>query len=143
MNVVTNGGLPPSAELAFKEQGRQSVPWETARAELGAPDELRAKFQQFVAGNFYRTMLQALRKTTSNKGLIHGGRAEEIFRSQLDQTIADRFATAHGAALAEKMYEQFTRRLNDTTAPPKGSSDDRSTSDGLSGPNAGALGATR
>lgn len=76
------------------------------------PEELKAKFQEFVSGTFYKTLLAAMRKTVSGKSLVHGGRAEEIFRSRLDQTITDQLATAKGSALSDKLFEQFVRQIN-------------------------------
>jgi hypothetical protein len=57
-----------------------------------ATDELREKFNAFVAGTFFRSMLESMRKTVGKNPLIHGGRAEEIFRSQLDNTLVERIA---------------------------------------------------
>lgn len=76
------------------------------------PEELKAKFQEFVSGTFYKTLLAAMRKTVSGKSLVHGGRAEDIFRSRLDQTITDQLATAKGSALSDKLFEQFVRQIN-------------------------------
>lgn len=76
-----------------------------------SPEAMKTHFQQFVAGTFYKSMLSAMRKTQLAKPLIHGGRTEEIFREHLDQTIAERIASAHGEGLSRKMYEQFVRRM--------------------------------
>lgn len=76
-----------------------------------SPDQLRDKFQEFVAGTFYKTLLAAMRKTVSGKSLVHGGRAEEIFQSQLDNTLTDQLANSHGSSLSDKMFEQFLRQI--------------------------------
>jgi Rod binding domain-containing protein len=75
-----------------------------------ATDELREKFNAFVAGTFFKSMLEAMRKTVGKNPLIHGGRAEEIFRSQLDNTLVERIADQSGDGISNKMFEQFLRQ---------------------------------
>jgi Rod binding domain-containing protein len=75
-----------------------------------ATDELREKFNAFVAGTFFKSMLEAMRKTVGKNPLIHGGRAEEIFRSQLDNTLVERIADQSGDGFSNKMFEQFLRQ---------------------------------
>lgn len=75
---------------------------------------LREKFQSFVAGTFYRQLLESMRKTVQETKLVHGGRAEEIFRAQLDQNLSERLADSHGSELSGKMYEQFLLGLQRT-----------------------------
>jgi Rod binding domain-containing protein len=77
----------------------------------GEDDRLREKFREFVAGTFLRMMLTAMRKALPETKLIHGGKAEEIFRSQLDQTLAERVANAAGDGLTDKLFEQFQRMI--------------------------------
>lgn len=72
-----------------------------------ASPELEAKFNEFVAGTFFKAMLAAMRKTVGGDAVIHGGRAEEIFRSHLDDTLARRAATERGDGFSEKLYRQF------------------------------------
>lgn len=74
-----------------------------------ANNELREKFNSFVAGTFFKSMLEAMRKTVGKNPLIHGGRAEEIFRSQLDNTLVERIADQSGEGFSNKMFEQFLR----------------------------------
>jgi hypothetical protein len=72
--------------------------------------ELRSKFNEFVAGSLFQSMLQAMRKTVGKNPIIDGGRAEEIFRGQLDQILAQRMAERSGASFSDKLYEQFIRQ---------------------------------
>jgi Rod binding domain-containing protein len=74
--------------------------------------EVRQAFQDFVAGTFYQQMLKSLRKGHSKPEYFHGGSAEEIFQSQLDQQVAEDLAKQHGAAFADPMFEAFARNLN-------------------------------
>ena len=90
-------------------------------------EELHTKFNDFVAGSFFKAMLESMRKTVGKTQLIHGGRAEEIFRSQLDSTLAARMANQSGEGFSNKLFEQFVLRhqQNHTLeqAPSDGSSD--------------------
>lgn len=70
-------------------------------------EKLRDKFNDFVAGSFFKSMLESMRKTVGKSQLIHGGRAEEIFRSQLDNTLVERMADRSGGGFSEKLFEQF------------------------------------
>jgi len=73
-------------------------------------EELRDKFNDFVAGSFFKSMLESMRKTVGKSQLIHGGRAEEIFRSQLDNILVERMANRSGGGFTEKLFEQFVLR---------------------------------
>lgn len=75
-----------------------------------ASEELKTRFNDFVAGTFFKAMLEAMRNTVHESKLIHGGRAEEIFRAQLDQTFAERMAEQSGASFSDKLFEQFIRQ---------------------------------
>ena len=110
-NTVRAGGYG-AASPGLGELTRQAQPPNLSTKQGSA--KVEEKFNDFVAGTFYKTMLASLRKTAKNDHpLIHGGRAEEIFRAQLDQTIAERLAVSHGRQMSGKMYEQFIRRQTD------------------------------
>lgn len=72
-----------------------------------ATDELEKRFNQFVAGSFFKSLLEAMRKTVGKNPLIHGGRAEEIFQAQLDSTITERLADRGGTDFSKKLFDQF------------------------------------
>jgi hypothetical protein len=74
--------------------------------------ELRAAFDSFVGETFYGQMLSSMRKTVGKPAYFHGGQAEEIFRSQLDQTLAGKLADSTAEQFTGPMFELFslTRR---------------------------------
>ncbi len=80
---------------------------------LPKKDELTAKdaFQDFVAGTFYKMMLKSLRSAEQKPAYFHGGRAEEIFRGQLDQNIAEDLAKEHGAAFSDPLFQVFAQQI--------------------------------
>ena len=68
---------------------------------------LRATFNQFIGETFYGQMLKAMRKTVRPAAFANGGRAEEIFQQQLDQTLATKMAEATADRFSGPMYELF------------------------------------
>ena len=88
----------------------------TQQANEKLPGNITAKdaFQDFVAGTFFKQMLKALRSTQGETPYIDGGQAEKMFRSQLDQQIAEDLAKTHGATLADPLYPAFSAHFNKT-----------------------------
>ncbi|MFW6169868.1 MAG: rod-binding protein [Planctomycetota bacterium] len=70
--------------------------------------ELKEAFQDFVGQTFFGQMLGAMRKTVDKPAYLHGGRAEEVFRSQLDQVLAEKMSDASAESFSEPMYQLFT-----------------------------------
>jgi hypothetical protein len=68
----------------------------------------REAFDRFVGGTFYRQLLGAMQKTVGKPAYFHGGQAEEIFRSQLNEMLADKMAEATAEQFTGPMYELFT-----------------------------------
>jgi hypothetical protein len=52
-------------------------------------------------------MLGAMQKTVGKPVYFHGGQAEEIFRGQLTQVLADKMAEATADQFTGPMYELF------------------------------------
>ena len=74
-------------------------------------DATKEKFQEFVAGTFFQQMFKAMRQTQKKPKYFHGGKAEEIFQSQLDQQFSQELAKSHGAAFSNDLYEPFSTSL--------------------------------
>lgn len=74
--------------------------------------DLKPTFQKAVAGMLFGQMMKAMRSTVGKPAYIHGGQAEEIFQSQLDQTLVEQLASDHGGAFVGDLYDQFRRQLN-------------------------------
>jgi hypothetical protein len=73
-------------------------------------DELREKFTEFVGEAFYGQMFKAMRSTVGKPAYFHGGRAEEVFQGQLDQTMAEQLTKTTASKFAEPMFaRQFPR----------------------------------
>jgi|GEM_PF-2231825 len=74
--------------------------------QLAAAQEARQAFQDFVGQTFFGQMLKSLRSTQGKPAYFHGGRAEEIFRSQLDQTLAEKMTDASADQIAGPMFKR-------------------------------------
>ncbi len=69
--------------------------------------ELREAFGQFVGETFFRQMLSAMRKTVDKPAYFHGGQAEEMFRGQLDQLLAEKMSDASSDSFTDSMFNLF------------------------------------
>lgn len=74
--------------------------------------ELREAFDQFVGEAFYGQLLGAMRKTVGEPAYFYGGRAEEIFQGQLDQTMAEEMTKAGANSFTGPMFELFNLQRN-------------------------------
>ena len=75
------------------------------------PSELRDRFDQFVGESLFGQMLQSMRKSLGKPAYFHGGRAEEVFQSQLDQLLVEKISDASSEQITEPMYELFTANM--------------------------------
>jgi hypothetical protein len=69
-----------------------------------ADSEVREAFQEFVGKTFYGQLLKSMRKSVGKPAYFHGGRGEEVFRSQLDQIVVERISETSAGPLADSMY---------------------------------------
>jgi hypothetical protein len=70
-------------------------------------EKTREAFQSFAGQTLFGQMLAAMRKTVGKPAYFHGGRAEEIFRQQLDQVLAEKLSDAAAEQFSEPMYQLF------------------------------------
>jgi hypothetical protein len=73
----------------------------------GQDGELRKAFDTFVGETFYGQMLEAMRKTQKAPAYFNGGQAGEMFRKQLDQTLAQKMAETSAGSFTGSMYDLF------------------------------------
>lgn len=67
---------------------------------------LREAFDQSVGSTFFRQMLKSLRSSTGKAAYFHGGQAEEIFQSQLDEILISDMAKASGNSFSSELFKQ-------------------------------------
>jgi len=82
------------------------APQPPSHGDKDAPQ--RQAFDKFIGETFFGQMLHAMRKTQGKPAYFHGGRAEEIFRQQLDQVLGEKLAAATAGQFSGPMYELFT-----------------------------------
>jgi Rod binding domain-containing protein len=102
MNTI----LPSTAAVAANPAAMTSVREPNLKGKDNA--ELRQAFDTFVGENFFGQMIKAMRKSTGKPAYFHGGRAEEIFQQQLDQTMAADIAKSSADQFTGPMYDLFT-----------------------------------
>jgi peptidoglycan hydrolase FlgJ len=85
-----------------------------AKTEAQRLDDARAlhkAYTDFVGKTFFGQMMKAMRSTVDKPAYFHGGQAEEAFRSQLDQQLADAMSEASAEQIAEPMFaRQFPQQ---------------------------------
>ena len=57
---------------------------------------------------FVSQMMQQMRKTVPQDGLLNGGRAEKIYTEMLDSEMAKSISNQRGIGLAAMMYRQLS-----------------------------------
>lgn len=71
-------------------------------------DEFRKVFHQFVGTTMFGQMLKSMRATQEKNPYFDGGRAEEIFQSQLDEKLVDKITEASSQTVSEPMFKLMT-----------------------------------
>lgn len=103
--------LPLTSTRPAWQQLTQPPPALAAADDLQAAKstdaEAREAFNSFVGQTFYGQMLSAMRKTQQTPAYFHGGQAEEAFRAQLDQVLAEKMAETSAEAISGPMFEMF------------------------------------
>ena len=94
--------LGPSSSLIEPGSGGNGP-----HGKLEDTTELREAFDTFVGETFYGTLLKSLRKSTDKPAYFHGGRAEEVFQGQLDQTLVQELAKVNADQLTGPMFDLF------------------------------------
>ncbi len=112
---MSTSPVSATSQKAFEVSQLQS------KQNLPGGQDLQTKeaFQDFVAGTFFKMMLKSLRSTQGEVAYIGGGQAEQSFRGQLDQQIAEDLAREHGDAFAAPLYPNFRSYL-DKKQPAEG-----------------------
>lgn len=70
-------------------------------------EAVKNAFDQFVGQTLFGQMLSSMRKTVGKPAYFHGGQAEEMFRGQLDQILAERMTEASAGQMSQSLYRQF------------------------------------
>src|SRR5436305_15330404 len=77
------------------------------RPESAEPRTLREATQEFES-LFIAQMMQAMRGTVQESGLMGSGTGQRVFREMLDQEFAKRIATSGGFGIGDMLYRQLS-----------------------------------
>jgi flagellar protein FlgJ len=116
-----SGGLPQRTSAkgtgaALKGHGKTSAADAISlHAKTNGKGEVHDKFTQFVGETFYGQMLKSMRSTVGKPAYFNGGRGEQVFQGQLDQTMAQEMTKASASKLADPMFERQFPNLAEKT----------------------------
>jgi Rod binding domain-containing protein len=74
--------------------------------QIDEAKEVQKAFRTFVGEAFFGQMMKSMRSTQGKPAYFHGGQAEEMFRSQLDQTLAQEMTAVSADKIADPMFRQ-------------------------------------
>lgn len=106
MNIPSN--LSTFNTVSQAEMAHQAGQLPSGAAPGSGELATREAFDKFVGGTFYGQMLGAMQKTIGKPAYFHGGQAEEVFRSQLNQILADKMAETSADKFTGPMFELFS-----------------------------------
>jgi len=115
MNInhpVLNTQLGMQQTLLNRQGPTTEVHRDTPTTELaydgGEQPTIREAFDDFVGQSFYGQLIGSMRKTVGKPAYLHGGRAEEVFQSQMDQQLAEHMSDATAGTFTGPMFELFS-----------------------------------
>ncbi|MDR3182595.1 MAG: rod-binding protein [Planctomycetaceae bacterium] len=91
-------------------QKSESVLEDTVSSGTTEDPRFRELLHQFVGQTLFGQMLKSMRATQEKNPYFHGGRAEEIFQSQLDMQLTDEMTKASSKTLSDPMYKLMTAK---------------------------------
>ncbi len=108
-----NTQLPTRQTLLSQNDPATLIKRQQQVTDLQKSDDLqrpsiREAFDDFVGQTFYGQLIGAMRTSVGEPAYFHGGRAEEIFQSQLDQKLAEYMSDASAETFTEPMFELFS-----------------------------------
>jgi len=83
-----------------------TIPAASSRFDSGAPPTLREATQEFER-IFIAQMMQSMRATVPESGLMGSDSGHGIFRDMLDQELSRQIAFAGGFGIGDMLYQQL------------------------------------
>lgn len=113
MNSIQPNAAPLSVTQGRTPLGSRKPTPPPSAAEVQGAEKVREAFRGFVGATVFGQMLGSMRGTVGEPAYFHGGQAEKVFQSQLDQEIADQMTAKGGSAFADSLFEhQFPHRAD-------------------------------
>src|SRR3954467_15858675 len=100
-------GAAKGTGAALKGHGKKSAADAISlHSKSSGKEEVHEKFTQFVGETFYGQMLKSMRSTVGKPAYFNGGRGEQVFQGQLDQTMAEHMTTATADRFADPLFHR-------------------------------------
>jgi flagellar protein FlgJ len=109
MNLDSSGMLSLGQFQKLQNRVQQGKNRLTAEQQQRNDERLKEACKDFQS-IFVKQMLDAMRKTVNEQGLLYGGRAEEIFEDMLYEKYAQKISDTAGLGLDEMMYDQLSQK---------------------------------
>ena len=74
--------------------------------QINDAKELKETFNTFVGESYFGQLLKSMQSTVGKPAYFHGGQAEEVFRGQLNQQMAQDMTAASADQIADPMFRQ-------------------------------------
>lgn len=98
---------------ALEEAGKKVNSEDVSKEDDEALKTMCKEFEKYFLEEMYKSMRSTL---NTEKNLLYGGQAEDIFQSQLDQQYVDAAVEAGGIGLAKQLYNQLRSPSSSTGA---------------------------
>jgi Rod binding domain-containing protein len=106
LSIASPSSLPATLMSQSPAPTAASLPDpSTAGADDKAAQE---KFNSIMGEMVFHEMLKSMRRTVDKPAYLHGGQAEEVFTSRLDQVLAQQLGETHGEQLLGTMYNAWS-----------------------------------
>ena len=80
---------------------------QTSAQDAENSEPIREAFGDFVGQTLFGSMMSSMRKSLDKPAYFHGGRAEEVFQQQLDQTLVEEISDASADSFVNPMFDLF------------------------------------
>jgi peptidoglycan hydrolase FlgJ len=97
--------INPAALSSIRPTGLEAL--NAPKKEDESNSELREAFDSFVGETFYSQMIKSMHKMHSKPAYFHGGHAEEMFQTQLDQMWSEQMTKATAHSFTGPMFDHF------------------------------------
>ena len=105
MATINPATINPASLSAIRPTGLQALNSADKKEGEENNSELRTAFDSFVGETFYSQMIKSMHKMHSKPAYFHGGHAEEMFQTQLDQNMVERMSKTSAKSFSDPMYE--------------------------------------
>ncbi len=100
-------GYTPNAKPPELAETKPEDPFAHLRDKPEDDADLKEAFTEFVGQTMFGSMLASMRKSVGKPAYMHGGRTEEVFQKQLDQTFVEELTESSADSFSDPMFELF------------------------------------